>query len=644
MTIDKTAWDAAWRDYVTAGVPESGDHDPEKADIRALVAAAPTAWPIPLSYFLVTTPEAALQAAHDAGYKCIAFDEAYTFTGGVTITAQRFQIWGFGNIITKSFSGDLFTLTSASRFTAMRDLRVLAQGDTYTGKVIADSGGGNGWYENLYCTDAEDRVYEEVLPGAFNRGMFIGGNVGCVDSLRAAIKINELVDTSVTITGNGKIFGTISSTGVALDCGKAQELKVFGMTCGEPPIINGSVKSHFSNCRLTTRDEEIIFDPDGTSSLLTLDNCSFGVPVTIYAPSVRLVGCRFKDLTLDCTVSQVAPIQVTGTLVYGPNFQGAAVRPGGVSRMTNTASTTFSAIDGDTFTLAATGDRTLTAPLSPSPGQVVDILYTAVNGDRTLTLDTGAGAFFVPASITLSATTEDETDIITCKYNRTSDQWNVLNYIKGTAAPTPGPAFFGAGSYTSQSGNGVDFNISEPPTLTTGALLLGLMASKNNQTHTWPAGWTKVAQDHAGASFTQSWAWHIVDGTETGYVNVLVGGTNAEAGIILQYTGVNATPIGNAAVGSSSSAVTTRDVASISTTANNSRVVYAIMASSGGSGTDADAGGSWIERGDFNGVPTLHATYGDQYVATSGSASGAIALTGSVSATYVARQIELMAV
>lgn len=606
--------------------------------------------PIPLSLFFSaerTTPQAAMQYAHDQGFTAIAFDDAYTFTGGVTISAQHFQIWGYGKVTTKEFNGDLFTLTSATQYTAMRDLYILSQGPTYnynaggamifSGKIIADSGNGNGHYENVVIRRADLAAYEETAPGAFNRTEWFGGNVGCVDDTRGAIRL--WADVASSPTGNGKIFGTGSSTGVVLDCGWANELKVFGITSNFPEV-GASVKTHFSNCRLTTPSASITIDPNGTSSLLTLDNCSFGVPVIVRAPNVRLVGCRFNDLTLDCTVSQIAPIQMRGALVYGPNYQGAAIRPGGVDRLPNAASTTFNAIDGDVFTLSANQNVTITAPTNPSPGQVVNVLFTAVSANRTVTLSTGAGAFD-SAGFSLTATTDGKTDVLTFLYSRAADRWYMTGYVKGDAAPEPGPRFFNAGAPISQTGNGVDINVPLPSDLVTGAVLLGFVSSKNNQTHTWPAGWTKVDQTSPASNFTQSWAWRIVDSTEGPTVNVLSGGVQTIAGFTMQYTEVNTSPIDSTSVGSSATAVTTRNIPSVTTVSNNARVVYVIMANTGGSGTDAAPGGSWVERGDFGNSPSTHITYGDQYVAVSGSASGAIALTGSVSAIYVARQIEL---
>ncbi len=100
--------------------------------------------------------------------------------------------------------------------------------------------------------------------------------------------------------------------------------------------------------------------------------------------------------------------------------------------LTDGATPALNAALGNTFTLAAGGNRTIAAPTNAVNGQKIVILHTASAADRTLALTTGAGGFSFGTDITaLTATTSGLTDLIGCIYNSTSNRWWVISYVKG---------------------------------------------------------------------------------------------------------------------------------------------------------------------------------------------------------------------
>lgn len=106
--------------------------------------------------------------------------------------------------------------------------------------------------------------------------------------------------------------------------------------------------------------------------------------------------------------------------------------PQAVVTITDATTGTIDASQGRTFELVATGNRIIGIPANPTNGQPIIITHKASGGDRTLTLHTGsAGGFFVPSSITMSATPSGTTDYIGAQYNSTKNRWDVLAYMKG---------------------------------------------------------------------------------------------------------------------------------------------------------------------------------------------------------------------
>ena len=100
--------------------------------------------------------------------------------------------------------------------------------------------------------------------------------------------------------------------------------------------------------------------------------------------------------------------------------------------LTDGASVALDARLGSVFRLDADGSRTLGAPSGPTDGQKIVIQHFAVDGNRTLTLTTGAGGFRFGTDITaLSVTTSGTTDYIGAIYNPTDDRWDVVAYTKG---------------------------------------------------------------------------------------------------------------------------------------------------------------------------------------------------------------------
>lgn len=178
---------------------------------------------------------------------------------------------------------------------------------------------------------------------------------------------------------------------------------------------------------------------------------------------------------------------------------------------------------------------------------------------------------------------------------------------------------------------------SKPTVGNTGGILVALLATKNNATHaTATSGWTLIAQVNSGASFTAS-IWKALEAA-VAPVFTWTGSVACAA----QITYLNA-PDGNVdlTVGSSTSNTgsgATHSTTSINSSRDNSDVLYidaaaanTAMATPSGWTENAD-GGSATDAGRF--------VWGNKQIATSGSASGAISVTGAA-ADWVQWQVEI---
>ena len=169
-------------------------------------------------------------------------------------------------------------------------------------------------------------------------------------------------------------------------------------------------------------------------------------------------------------------------------------------------------------------------------------------------------------------------------------------------------------------------------------ILLAVVSSKNNATHsTATAGWGQVGtQQNSGASFTSS-LWIAAEGA--GAPTFTWTGAVACQAQIAYYADPNnpldPTP-GSTTVGSGLTA--THTSASLNTTRDLSLVVYVDVAAAN---TALALPVGWTENVDAGSATDVGRTvFGSKAVNTSGSASGAISVTGA-NAAWVQRQIEL---
>lgn len=123
-----------------------------------------------------------------------------------------------------------------------------------------------------------------------------------------------------------------------------------------------------------------------------------------------------------------------GTATHVINGTAKIVRqaPVSVVALTDGASVALDASLGNTFRLAAGGDRTLSAPTNPIDGQKITVIHYASGGSRTLTLTTGAGGFRFGTDITaLSATSSGKSDYLGFIYNAADNRWDIVAAVKG---------------------------------------------------------------------------------------------------------------------------------------------------------------------------------------------------------------------
>lgn len=156
-------------------------------------------------------------------------------------------------------------------------------------------------------------------------------------------------------------------------------------------------------------------------------------PLVFAAPSAVERAFPGTSAALKALISDATG---TGALVFGtgPTLSSPVITPfkPTVVALSDGATPALDASLGNTFTLAAAGDRTIAVPSNASPGQVITIAHTASGGARTLALNTGAGGFRYGSDITgLTQTASGKTDYITCKYNNADSKWDVVAVVKG---------------------------------------------------------------------------------------------------------------------------------------------------------------------------------------------------------------------
>lgn len=104
----------------------------------------------------------------------------------------------------------------------------------------------------------------------------------------------------------------------------------------------------------------------------------------------------------------------------------------GLVILTDGATVALDASQGRTFSLTATGNRTIAVPSNPANGRRIIIRHYASGGARTLTLTTSAGGFrFGAAPIAIAATASGTMDYIGAEWNEIDGFWDVVSYATG---------------------------------------------------------------------------------------------------------------------------------------------------------------------------------------------------------------------
>jgi GH15 family glucan-1,4-alpha-glucosidase len=103
----------------------------------------------------------------------------------------------------------------------------------------------------------------------------------------------------------------------------------------------------------------------------------------------------------------------------------------GVVTLTDAATITVDASQGNHFRVTLGGSRTLANPTNPVNGQKITFEFIQdATGSRVLTLDTQYSFGTDITSITLT-TTASKRDFMSAIYNSTTTKWYVTSFIKG---------------------------------------------------------------------------------------------------------------------------------------------------------------------------------------------------------------------
>jgi hypothetical protein len=195
-------------------------------------------------------------------------------------------------------------------------------------------------------------------------------------------------------------------------------------------------------------------------------------------------------------------------------------------------------------------------------------------------------------------------------------------------------ALAGASSVTSRTP-------SIPSTRANGNVIIAIVGTKNNATHSVSgSGWVALGtQTNSGTDWTVSLWWRIVDGTEAAPTISWTGAASAISRTVM-FTRENfdtANPFGT--IGTPGTGTTsTHTSTGFNTTRDNSLVIYIDSAAAN---TAVATPSGWLERYDTgNASSASRITGGDKTIATSGTASGNISVTGA-NAAWVQWQIEI---
>lgn len=124
--------------------------------------------------------------------------------------------------------------------------------------------------------------------------------------------------------------------------------------------------------------------------------------------------------------------KVTATMLAG-SIPVTKLTPPAVATLTDGATVPLDAsLFASYYRLVAAGDRTISAPTSPTDGQKIIIQHVASAANRTLSLASGSGGFRFGSDITaLTQTVSGKTDYIGAIYCSADNRWDIVAYTKG---------------------------------------------------------------------------------------------------------------------------------------------------------------------------------------------------------------------
>jgi len=199
-------------------------------------------------------------------------------------------------------------------------------------------------------------------------------------------------------------------------------------------------------------------------------------------------------------------------------------------------------------------------------------------------------------------------------------------------------AIFNQGAARTQSASAATLSPAKPTNANAVGVMIAYVTSKNNATHsTATSGWTLVSQVNSGASFTAS-LW-IAAGSAAAPVFTWTGAAACSAKVIYyQEAFARQLDVSLGATASNSGLTATHSTASITSTRNDSLAVYVDVAAANAALTTPSGWTSDVSEGSA--TDAGRGSLGNKPLATSGSTSGAISVTGA-NAAWVQWQIEI---
>jgi hypothetical protein len=334
--------------------------------------------------------------------------------------------------------------------------------------------------------------------------------------------------------------------------------------------------------------------------------------VTVQVPSAQRLWIYYganssgssKTVTLEGTagrwtmqVAEWAGLDNYGTLDAAASMTGTNSFPVSGDVTTTAAGDLLIAVESDLTNLSAGlivgyGFTALAGGAQTTPGQA---LYTNQNHSPAYRISPGITSTLTPADWVTGAA---------------RNQWQLSS--SSTYAAAIAAFKVDASESTYQGRGGVLSTQSANPSC---SLPSGIQAndvgiwhtmSKDNLTHTYPAGWNKVTQVNQTTSVTHSWAWKRFVGGESGNEAVTISGTNLKICRVALYRGIRTS--GNpheaytSAQGTTASGNQSVDPAAVSINSVGAQIVGLIAM-----GNDTGLWGTWASTVglNFNGGATV---------------------------------------